>query len=77
MGQPCLQWNLFSSWGRLPTPDRYAPDLETTPMRPPSSARRTALAATLGLLASLVTTVVAAGPANAEQVFERPASGVR
>src|SRR3954447_22605472 len=39
-------------------------------------ARRTALAATVGLVASLVTTVVAAGPASAQQVFERPASGV-
>src|SRR4051794_6020056 len=40
------------------------------------SARRTALAATLGLAASLVTTVVIASPASAEQVYERPASGV-
>ncbi|MDT7570393.1 MAG: stage sporulation protein [Actinomycetota bacterium] len=39
-------------------------------------ARRTALAATVGVLASLVTSVVYAGPASAEQVFERPASGV-
>src|SRR3954470_1975292 len=40
------------------------------------SARRTALAATLGLTASLVTVVATAGPASAEQVYERPASGV-
>src|ERR687890_729511 len=44
--------------------------------RRPSPARRTALAATLGLLGSLVTSVVSAAPASAEQVFERPASGV-
>src|ERR687890_756984 len=44
--------------------------------RRPSPARRTALAATLGLLGSLVTSVVSAAPAAAEQVYERPASGV-
>src|SRR3954447_18369541 len=42
----------------------------------PGPARRTALAATVGLVASLVTAVVTAGPAAAEQVYERPASGV-
>src|SRR3954469_10826810 len=40
------------------------------------TARRTALAATLGLAGSRVTTVVVASPASAEQVYERPASGV-
>jgi SpoIID/LytB domain protein len=45
-------------------------------MRRPSLPRRTALVATVGLLASLVTSVVTAAPAAAEQVYERPASGV-
>src|SRR4051812_39022993 len=76
MGQACLQWDLFSSWGRLPTPDRYAPDTETTPMRRPSPARRTALTGLVGLSGALLTSVVTAGPAAAEQVYERPASGV-
>src|SRR5689334_16791730 len=45
-------------------------------MRRPSVTRRTALAAALGVVGSLVTTVVSAGPAAAEQVYDRPASGV-
>ena len=45
-------------------------------MRRPTAARRTALSAVLGLVGAMVTTVVAAGPAAAEQVYERPASGV-
>jgi SpoIID/LytB domain protein len=45
-------------------------------MRRPSPSRRTALAAVLGLSASLVTSIVTAAPASADQVFERPASGV-
>jgi peptidoglycan hydrolase-like amidase len=45
-------------------------------MRRPFLARRAALGAAIGLVASLVTSVVYAEPANAEQVFERPASGV-
>ncbi|MDX6197681.1 MAG: stage sporulation protein [Actinomycetota bacterium] len=39
-------------------------------------ARRVAVTATLGLAASLLTSIVTAAPASAEQVFERPASGV-
>jgi SpoIID/LytB domain protein len=45
-------------------------------MRRPTPIRRTALAALVGLSGALVTSVVSAGPANAEQVFNRPASGV-
>src|SRR4051794_37480952 len=83
MGQMWLQCKAFSSWGRLPTPDRYAPpdvwDSGDDPMRRPTPARRAVLAASAllgGLLTSVVTTVVTAGPAAAEQVYERPASGV-
>ncbi|MBK5307388.1 MAG: SpoIID/LytB domain-containing protein [Frankiaceae bacterium] len=39
-------------------------------------ARRPALAGLLGLVGALVTTVATAGPAAAEQVYLRPASGV-
>ena len=39
-------------------------------------ARRTACAAVLGLLGGLLTTVVTASPALAEEVYERPADGV-
>jgi SpoIID/LytB domain protein len=45
-------------------------------MRRPIPARRTALAALAGLAGGLVTSVVVAGPAAAEQVYERPASGI-
>ncbi|GAC1439596.1 MAG: hypothetical protein NVSMB55_01500 [Mycobacteriales bacterium] len=45
-------------------------------MRRLTPARRTALAALCGLSGALITSVVVAGPAAAEQVYERPASGV-
>ena len=45
-------------------------------MRRPTPARRPALAALTGLLGALLTGVVTAAPAYAEQVYERPASGV-
>ena len=38
--------------------------------------RRTACAAVVGLVGGLLTTVVTAGPAAAEEVYERPADGV-
>ena len=45
-------------------------------MRRPIPARRTALTALTGLVAGLLTSVVTAGPALADQVYERPANGV-
>src|SRR6476660_6656356 len=45
-------------------------------MRRALPPRRTALAAVTGLVAGVLCTVAMAGPALAEQVFERPASGV-
>ncbi|MCU1591552.1 MAG: hypothetical protein JWP11_2808 [Frankiales bacterium] len=45
-------------------------------MRRQTPARRTALAALLGLSGAVLTSIVTAGPAAAEQVYERPASGV-
>jgi SpoIID/LytB domain protein len=52
------------------------PNPETDPMRRPTPARRAALAALTGLSGALLTSVVTAGPAAADQVYERPASGV-
>ena len=45
-------------------------------MRRALPTRRTTAAALLGLLGGLLTAVGTAGPAAADQVFERPASGV-
>lgn len=45
-------------------------------MRRPTPARRTALAALLGLAGGLVTSIATAAPAAAEQVYNRPPSGV-